>query len=173
MKTNKQKNRILYANFHYELCRTLYSINSKGNPIFILQIHVQRIIELCIFLYLRVVISSWAKDAVRFCSNISGELKPLDFLPELSDEFIEVLEKHTKILFPVQQTVLPFLLRKEHEVFPSRDAIICSPTGSGKTLCFVIPILEALRTAKSVDTLFALIIVPMQNLIKQIYKVRI
>lgn len=48
--------------------------------------------------------------------------------------------------------------------------MISAPTGSGKTLCYVIPILNALRE-QTVHSLFALVIAPVQNLVHQIEKV--
>lgn len=54
--------------------------------------------------------------------------------------------------------------------------VITAPTGSGKTLCFVLPILNALRfvTEENEPTtkVFALIIVPVQNLAQQIFQVK-
>lgn len=49
--------------------------------------------------------------------------------------------------------------------------MISSPTGSGKTLCYVIPILNALRECTMMSCLFALIVAPVQNLVDQIEKV--
>ncbi|PAV69592.1 hypothetical protein WR25_02094 [Diploscapter pachys] len=96
------------------------------------------------------------------------------------------LYKHTKELFPVQKEVFLYLF-KEIENPPrvrKRDLVICSPTGSGKTWCYVIPIvchpnvianasatssgLERYYSDKCLCSTYALIVVPSQQLVKQV-----
>lgn len=52
--------------------------------------------------------------------------------------------------------------------------VICAPTGSGKTLCYVIPILNALykmNGSAGSPKILALVVVPVKDLAMQIYKV--
>ena len=59
----------------------------------------------------------------------------------------------------IQSVAIPVLLS-------GKDAVICSPTGSGKTLCFGLPILQAL--AKDPFGVFCVIITPVRELAHQI-----
>lgn len=55
-----------------------------------------------------------------------------------------LLDEGIKYLFPVQAQVIPWLL-SEHEkatVFWPRDICVSAPTGSGKTLSYVLPIIQ-------------------------------
>jgi superfamily II DNA/RNA helicase len=55
--------------------------------------------------------------------------------------------------------VLPCLLEK-------RNMIVTAPTGTGKTLAFLLPILQNLQPSKKIG---AIIMVPLQELATQIY----
>ncbi|XP_028176368.1 probable ATP-dependent RNA helicase Dbp73D [Ostrinia furnacalis] len=75
-------------------------------------------------------------------------------------------------LFPVQAEVIPFILQ-EHELpqplWP-HDICVSAPTGSGKTLSFVIPIIQVLM--KDVGHhIRAMVVLPVQELAAQIFKV--
>jgi ATP-dependent RNA helicase DDX10/DBP4 len=54
-----------------------------------------------------------------------------------------------------------------------RDMIVCARTGSGKTLCYLIPIIEKLYRLKwgTMDGLGALILVPTRELGIQVFEV--
>ncbi|XP_028035134.1 probable ATP-dependent RNA helicase Dbp73D [Bombyx mandarina] len=75
-------------------------------------------------------------------------------------------------LFPVQNQVVPFILN-EHtlpKLFQPRDVCVSAPTGSGKTLSFVIPIVQLLM--KDVGCkIRALVVLPVQELAAQVAKV--
>jgi ATP-dependent RNA helicase DDX51/DBP6 len=66
-------------------------------------------------------------------------------------------------LFPVQHFVIPYILR-------GRDVGVCAPTGSGKTLSYLIPIIQSL-IGRSVVRLRALIVLPTRDLAEQVYQV--
>ncbi len=62
-------------------------------------------------------------------------------------------------LFPVQAHVVPYLLSSLHGLLRTRpggsapsDVCVCAPTGCGKTLCYVLPVIAALinRVVKQV-----------------------
>ena len=64
---------------------------------------------------------------------------------------------------PIQRSVIPHALA-------NREIIGASKTGSGKTLCYIIPVLEILYRSRwsKLDGLGALIIVPTRELALQV-----
>ncbi|KZT39974.1 DEAD-domain-containing protein [Sistotremastrum suecicum HHB10207 ss-3] len=79
-------------------------------------------------------------------------------------------------LFAVQTAIIPFLLRplkepRSHPLSspfnPVQDICVSAPTGGGKTLAYVVPIVEIL-SARIVTRLRALIIVPTRDLVSQV-----
>jgi ATP-dependent RNA helicase DDX51/DBP6 len=66
--------------------------------------------------------------------------------------------------FPIQALVIPDVLSSErHAHIRNRDVCVSSPTGSGKTLSFVIPVLNSLAGRK-IRRLRALIVLPSRDL---------
>lgn len=88
----------------------------------------------------------------------------------LSKSIIKGLE-HMKIthLFPVQRAVIPITLSIIYSGVPG-DILVGAPTGCGKTLAFVLPILEIL-SQKTFCKLRAMVIVPTKNLAAQVCSV--
>ncbi|KAK4630925.1 ATP-dependent RNA helicase dbp6 [Fulvia fulva] len=92
----------------------------------------------------------------------------------------EVCDRLTKLTFdealPVQQTLLPILLQPgtPGSTFPPAtedivpDVAVSAPTGSGKTIAYLLPIIEALRELHTPGELGALIIVPTRELVMQV-----
>uniref|UniRef100_A0A5K3EX82 ATP-dependent RNA helicase n=2 Tax=Mesocestoides corti TaxID=53468 RepID=A0A5K3EX82_MESCO len=89
----------------------------------------------------------------------------------------EVLRSNLKImgirrLFPVQSAVIPYILDfYEGRLQPSfghpRDICISAPTGSGKTLTYILPIVHLLSACKT-RVIRAVIILPVRDLAKQV-----
>lgn len=74
-------------------------------------------------------------------------------------------------LFPVQEKLIPILLNKLNtQSIYSNDICITAPTGSGKTLTYVLPILELLKTRIRV-CIRAIVILPVGDLAQQVYNV--
>lgn len=72
----------------------------------------------------------------------------------------------------VQASVIPLLLSTptSRSLYPSTrqsDLCVSAPTGSGKTLSYVVPILEVLRT-RQIRRLRALILLPTRDLVNQV-----
>jgi len=67
-------------------------------------------------------------------SDINEVVRPL-IVKILSEEL------NIKKLFPIQSAVIPLLLKARTT---GQSACVCAATGSGKTLCFVLPILQVL-----------------------------
>lgn len=79
-------------------------------------------------------------------------------------------DKYTNF-FPIQSLVIPDVISSErHSQMRVRDVCISSPTGSGKTLSFVIPVLNAL-SSRIVCRLRALVVLPSRDLATQVFKV--
>ncbi|CAK5130474.1 unnamed protein product [Meloidogyne enterolobii] len=117
----------------------------------------------------------WIANAHKFCAKMldnSVNLLPLDDLLKfgLKQEFVNKLNTYTNVCFPVQSTVLPILLNNKNGFLPARDVVICSPTGSGKTLCYVLPILNNICFVEDASAVYALIIAPSASLAEQIFK---
>jgi ATP-dependent RNA helicase DDX51/DBP6 len=68
-------------------------------------------------------------------------------------------------LFDVQAAVVAHV-----DANPDRDVVLCAPTGSGKTLCYAIPILSRL-CSRVVPRLRAVIVVPTRDLAAQVHRV--
>lgn len=75
-------------------------------------------------------------------------------------------------LFPVQTSIIPLLLHGIECGLMSRlnDICVCSPTGSGKTLSFAVPIVHYMIRRQPRDTR-ALILVPTVELANQVYEI--
>ncbi|BAM38869.1 ATP-dependent RNA helicase [Theileria orientalis strain Shintoku] len=84
-----------------------------------------------------------------------------------------IKDKHITEFFPIQEKIIPLLLNNTYKdrlsVF-SCDFIITAPTGQGKTLCYVLPLINNILNLKE-NRLSALIIAPSRELVKQIYEV--
>lgn len=73
--------------------------------------------------------------------------------------------------FPIQRMVVPHLLRAQASADPSHcDVCIAAPTGSGKTLSYVLPVVAALQ-GRTVPRLRALVLVPTRDLVQQVLAV--
>ena len=99
-------------------------------------------------------------------------------MPLLSTSLPAILQKNltdmqVTDLFPVQSKVVTQLLHHplvcESSARPC-DVCVCAPTGCGKTLCYVLPIVSALL-GQIVCRLHALVVVPSQQLAEQVKKV--
>lgn len=85
-------------------------------------------------------------------------------IENLSKRIQSILESEKiQTLYPIQSLVIPILNK-------SKDVIAQSPTGSGKTLSFVIPIAEYIFKNKS-KHIQAVIVAPTRELAVQIFKV--
>eukprot|EP01132_Coremiostelium_polycephalum_P007857 gene7857-9674_t len=67
-------------------------------------------------------------------------------------------------LFPVQQEIVPFIMRTE-----GHDICVCAPTGSGKTLAYSIPLVQKIFK-RVVRRIRIAVIVPTHDLVSQVEK---
>ncbi|XP_030026861.2 probable ATP-dependent RNA helicase Dbp73D isoform X1 [Manduca sexta] len=83
-----------------------------------------------------------------------------------------LLNEGIKHLFPVQSQVIPFVLNEHRKpkVFRPHDICVSAPTGSGKTLTFVLPIIQLLINEVGCH-IRALVVLPVQELAAQVANV--
>ncbi|KAI5754494.1 hypothetical protein M8J77_008992 [Diaphorina citri] len=74
-----------------------------------------------------------------------------------------VLKRGYKIPTPIQRKTIPLVLE-------GRDVVAMARTGSGKTACFLIPMLEKLKTHAATSGVRALILSPTRELALQTFK---
>ncbi|KAL9654910.1 hypothetical protein ABK040_008700 [Willaertia magna] len=90
----------------------------------------------------------------------------------LSDSLVEALKsfqpRPITNLFSVQRAVVPVIISMNKSGIPG-DICIGSPTGSGKTLTYLLPIIEVLSNLKY-RKVRALILVPNATLVSQVYE---
>lgn len=116
----------------------------------------------------------WVRNAVTFSRNLR-ETKEVTYLegcgmsPQVTLRLRELDLNH---LFPVQWTVIPILLQslRFSGLVRPPDVCVASPTGSGKTLTYVIPIVNHLIQALQ-SQLRVLILVPVAELADQVKRV--
>jgi ATP-dependent RNA helicase DDX51/DBP6 len=73
--------------------------------------------------------------------------------------------------FPIQALVIPDVIASErHAHIRAQDICVTAPTGSGKTLSYVLPILNSLAN-RQVRRLRALVVLPSRDLAQQVAKV--
>ncbi|KAL5290764.1 DDX54 family protein [Megaselia abdita] len=103
--------------------------------------------------------------------DFSGDAKPIKKCKSggfqsmgLSYNVIKGIQKRGyKIPTPIQRKTIPLILE-------GRDVVAMAKTGSGKTACFLIPLLEKLKTREPTKGARALILSPTRELAIQTYK---
>ena len=119
----------------------------------------------------------WVTQSHHIESDIAEYSQPLqDFAlnPVITDNLHKM---NITSLFPVQCVVLPELLSSCHGPLlstvsgaPPSDMCVCAPTGCGKTLSYVVPIVSSLLN-RNTRELKALVVVPSKDLALQVYNV--
>lgn len=117
---------------------------------------------------------AWVRNALTFNRNLK-ETKELSYLEKcgMSSKLTARLrELHLNHLFPVQWTVIPILIQSLNfsGIVRPPDVCVASPTGSGKTLSYVIPIVNHLIQPLQ-SQLRVLILVPVAELADQVKEV--
>ncbi|XP_069017790.1 ATP-dependent RNA helicase DDX51 isoform X1 [Embiotoca jacksoni] len=124
------------------------------------------------------VLPQWLAEPDVIHRDIRRHLVPIADVSPLSPHILKTL--HTQgimELFPVQAEVIPAILESATQGlligrggYKPRDICVSAPTGSGKTLSFVIPVVQVLME-RVVCEVRALAVLPTKELAQQVYKV--
>ncbi|XP_055328290.1 ATP-dependent RNA helicase DDX51-like [Paramacrobiotus metropolitanus] len=115
---------------------------------------------------------AWYSSPVPIAAGLTSSLVPLEEISGLNPHFIDVLREQGMInFFPVQSAVIPEILRyqtfQRYYARRPRDLCVCAPTGSGKTLSYVLPILHDLISRHD-HRIRALVLLPVKELAIQV-----
>ncbi|CAF4998113.1 unnamed protein product [Rotaria sp. Silwood1] len=117
--------------------------------------------------------SSLAKrfDSRQIQTETTISINQIDYLDE-DIRSILINDLSIQHLFPVQSHVIPYLIQQNqsHSPIPLADICVSSPTGSGKTLTYVIPLLQCIRH-RVIRAIRIIILLPVQDLAEQVYNV--
>ncbi|XP_038116391.1 probable ATP-dependent RNA helicase Dbp73D [Culex quinquefasciatus] len=119
------------------------------------------------------ILPPWLSHPTVIDSDLSKKGKSIKKLGYLDDQVKANLKKlGFKRLFPVQETVIPWILDAHQKPTPfwPRDVCISSPTGSGKTLAFAVPVVQLLLN-RIAPAIRALVILPVKELAEQVFGV--
>lgn len=117
------------------------------------------------------MLSNWLANASIISNDYKENRVSIEdcsfFIPPIKQK-LEVM--NIKSLFPIQHHIITWLLDvyKKPTPFRPRDLCVSAPTGSGKTLCYVLPIIQLLsqRVERKIR---ALIVVPTNELAIQVF----
>ena len=107
--------------------------------------------------------------------NVAQQWKLADFLLH------NLKAQHWEHFFPIQAVAIPHLLLSSRTgmgggggLYGCRDVCLAAPTGSGKTLSYVLPVLQALHETPPPHVphlLRALVVLPSRDLARQVHQV--
>ncbi|XP_067084169.1 ATP-dependent RNA helicase DDX51 [Osmerus mordax] len=124
------------------------------------------------------ILPQWLSKPDAIQRDIKSNLVPISDVPRMSPKIMKKLESNgIQNLFPVQAEVIPAILESVCHGFligrggyRPRDICVSAPTGSGKTLTFVLPVIQALMQ-RVVCEVRALVVLPTKELAQQVCKV--
>lgn len=124
------------------------------------------------------VLPQWLAKPNVIHRDIKTNLVPVSEVPGICSQLQKKLQDNgIQNFFPVQAEVIPAILEGAKQGFligrggyKPRDICVSAPTGSGKTLSFVIPVLQVLMQ-RVVCEVRALVVLPTKELAQQVYKV--
>uniref|UniRef100_A0A8C8RWA7 ATP-dependent RNA helicase n=1 Tax=Pelusios castaneus TaxID=367368 RepID=A0A8C8RWA7_9SAUR len=124
------------------------------------------------------ILPQWLAQPKLVHKRIKENLIPIQDVPGIHPKLLKKLQMNgIASFFPVQGEVIPAILESASSGFlvgrggyqPS-DICVSAPTGSGKTLSFIIPVIQALLE-RVVCKVRALIVLPTKELAQQVSKV--
>ncbi|XP_067406073.1 ATP-dependent RNA helicase DDX51 isoform X2 [Emydura macquarii macquarii] len=124
------------------------------------------------------ILPQWLAQPKLVHKRIKDHLVPIQDVPGIHPKLLKKLQVNgIESFFPVQGEVIPAILESASSGFlvgrggyqPS-DICVSAPTGSGKTLSFIIPVIQALLE-RVVCKVRALVVLPTKELAQQVSKV--
>nr|XP_002196880.4 ATP-dependent RNA helicase DDX51 [Taeniopygia guttata] len=120
----------------------------------------------------------WLAEPKRVQKRIRDNLCPVRNMPGIHPQLLKKLQRNgIDSFFPVQAEVIPAILQSAANGYllgrggyRPKDICVSAPTGSGKTLSFVIPIVQVLLD-RVVCHVRALVVLPTKELAQQVSKV--
>lgn len=116
------------------------------------------------------MLPKWLADPTIISVNLQELTCKVSHMKQLDKDLRNKLKADgVKYFFPVQAEVIPWLLRcnSHANIVIPQDVCVSAPTGSGKTLVYVLPVVQALKKY-TVKQIRALVILPTQDLAFQI-----
>ncbi|CAI8045844.1 ATP-dependent RNA helicase DDX51 [Geodia barretti] len=111
----------------------------------------------------------WISSPRLVSADIADDSAPLDSLALPDVVSGNLRDMGCSTFFPVQLDVLSYLTAPSSPL-PPRDVLVSAPTGCGKTLCYVVPIVTALLDCV-VRQVRCVVVVPSRPLAKQVLSV--
>ncbi|KAF0990315.1 hypothetical protein HZS_4090 [Henneguya salminicola] len=114
--------------------------------------------------------TSWFDCAEKFLIFPDSDLIPLSDIDIAKSIKKKLKHKGIESLFPLQYKIYDYIQNDSQDKYfkRARDICICSPTGSGKTFCYVLPILQSYLKSRATTSI---IIAPSIVLCQQIVSV--
>ncbi|XP_075971201.1 putative ATP-dependent RNA helicase Dbp73D [Anticarsia gemmatalis] len=119
------------------------------------------------------VLPYWLSHPINISTKLKTSSCPVEEQDWLHSSLKAILlSEGVTNLFPVQEKVIPFVLDEHKSTYPfwPHDICVSAPTGSGKTLSFVLPIIQILMNEIGCH-IRALVVLPVQELAAQVAKV--
>ncbi|XP_039882988.1 ATP-dependent RNA helicase DDX51 [Simochromis diagramma] len=124
------------------------------------------------------VLPQWLAEPHVIHTDIKNNLISISDVPGLCAQLLKNLHSNgIQHFFPVQAEVIPAILESAQQGlligrggYKPRDICVSAPTGSGKTLSFVIPIIQVLMD-RVVCEVRALAVLPTKELAQQVHRV--
>jgi ATP-dependent RNA helicase DDX51/DBP6 len=123
---------------------------------------------------IEMVLPFWLSNPSIISSDLTTPGTAINSLKYLNETLKKNL-KSMKItnLFPVQEELIPWIfdMHKKPAPFRPRDVCVSAVTGSGKTLCYALPITQYISENRVECKVRALIMLPVYELAKQVFDV--
>jgi ATP-dependent RNA helicase DDX51/DBP6 len=123
---------------------------------------------------IEMILPHWLSHPMLLSGDLTTPGAPVESLPYLCDILKGNLKSmKIKNLFPVQEKLVPWILKSNKNILPFRPRDVCcsAATGSGKTLSYALPIVQYLVDNKMSYKVTALVMLPVFGLAVQVASV--